>query len=381
METITRRGFLRTAVLLAACVLSLPQLPLRGAENLPARLSDEAFWQIVTEFSEPSGNFISENFVSNERGYQHLIPKLQAVVQPGGVYLGVGPEQNYQYIAALKPAMAFIVDIRRQNLIQHLMYKAAFELSADRADFLSRIFSRRRPDGLSAQSTVEQLFEGYRLAMRDPELAEMNRQAIKDHLTNRHGFSLSEADEVTIAHVVTVFALYGPSLTYNSNMEGLSIGGGNNVQYSEIMSLRDAEGGNRSFLASEETYGYIKDMHERNLIVPIVGDFGGPKALRAVGQYLKDHQATVGMFYLSNVEQYLFQLRANAVNGGAANFYGNVATLPLDASSTFVRSGNNQNFTGRGGLTPMMSSMIEVLEQFGEGRVKSHLDVLSLSVP
>jgi hypothetical protein len=359
----------------------LPQLPLRGAENLPARLSDEAFWQIVTEFSEPSGNFISENFVSNERGYQHLIPKLQAVVQPGGVYLGVGPEQNYQYIAALKPAMAFIVDIRRQNLIQHLMYKAAFELSADRADFLSRIFSRRRPDGLSAQSTVEQLFEGYRLAMRDPELAEMNRQAIKDHLTNRHGFSLSEADEVTIAHVVTVFALYGPSLTYNSNMEGLSIGGGNNVQYSEIMSLRDAEGGNRSFLASEETYGYIKDMHERNLIVPIVGDFGGPKALRAVGQYLKDHQATVGMFYLSNVEQYLFQLRANAVNGGAANFYGNVATLPLDASSTFVRSGNNQNFTGRGGLTPMMSSMIEVLEQFGEGRVKSHLDVLSLSVP
>jgi hypothetical protein len=43
----------------------------------------------------------------------------------------------------VKPKIAFIVDIRRQNLIEHLMYKALFELSADRAEFISRLLSRR----------------------------------------------------------------------------------------------------------------------------------------------------------------------------------------------------------------------------------------------
>ena len=57
--------------------------------------------------------------------------------KPGGVYLGVGPEQNFTYIAAIRPKIAFITDIRRGNLQLHLMYKALFELSADRAEFVS----------------------------------------------------------------------------------------------------------------------------------------------------------------------------------------------------------------------------------------------------
>jgi len=81
----------------------------------------------------------------------------------------------------------------------------------------------------------------------------------------------------------------------------------------------------------------------KNLLIPIVGDFGGPKALRAVGQYLKDHGATVTAYYTSNVEQYLFNQGSGrgglVVNGGARKFYENVGTLPLDASSVFIRSG------------------------------------------
>ena len=64
------------------------------------------------------------------------------------MYLGVGPEQNFPYIIALKPGMAIIFDMRRGNLHEHLLYKAMFELSNDRADFLSRLFSRARPAGL-----------------------------------------------------------------------------------------------------------------------------------------------------------------------------------------------------------------------------------------
>ena len=66
----------------------------------------------------------------------------------GGVYIGVGPEQNFSYIARLRPAMAFIIDIRRENLNLHLFYKALFEVSSDRADFVSRLFSRPRPTGI-----------------------------------------------------------------------------------------------------------------------------------------------------------------------------------------------------------------------------------------
>src|SRR4030095_4318125 len=110
-------------------------------------------------------------------------PKLQAIVKPGGVYLGVGPEQNFQYIASLKPKMAFIVDIRRQNMIQHLMYKAAFEMSSDRAQFLSTVFSRKRPEGIDEKSTAQQLFNAYQAAPAfSPESTDANLEAIMGHL-------------------------------------------------------------------------------------------------------------------------------------------------------------------------------------------------------
>src|SRR5262245_48749240 len=118
------------------------------ADELPPQLNDEEFWRLVTEFSEPGGSFISENFVSNERTFQRILPDLADSRSGRGAYVGVGPEQNFTYIVALKPKIAFILDIRRQNLVLHLMYKALIELSADRTEFLSRLFSRPKPADL-----------------------------------------------------------------------------------------------------------------------------------------------------------------------------------------------------------------------------------------
>src|SRR4029079_7454216 len=67
---------------------------------------------------------------------------------------------------------------------------------------------------------------------------------------------------------------------------------------------------------------------------------GGPKAIRSVATYLKAHGATVSAFYLSNVEDYLYQ------DGKWSAFCRNVAALPLDGSSTFIRSTSR----GRGGV-------------------------------
>src|ERR1043166_297182 len=74
-----------------------------SAQELPTRLSDEGFWKLVTDFSEPGGSFPSDNLVSNELGFHNVLPELTGDRKPGGVYLGVGPEQNFTYIAALRP--------------------------------------------------------------------------------------------------------------------------------------------------------------------------------------------------------------------------------------------------------------------------------------
>src|SRR5881296_1824997 len=128
---------------------SNPPGTLAGAETLPAQLSDREFWRIIEEFSEPNGYFRSDNLLSNEIWFQNVIPELVQRTRMGGAYLGVGPEQNFTYIAALKPKIAFITDIRRGNLDLQLMYKALFELSKDRSEFVSRLFARKRPDGLN----------------------------------------------------------------------------------------------------------------------------------------------------------------------------------------------------------------------------------------
>ena len=100
------------------------------------------FSRIIREFSEEGGYFRSDNLVSNETAYLHVVDQLQDSGISGGAYLGVGPEQNFTYIAKVRPRIAFIVDIRRQAIIQHLMFKALFRLADTRAKFLSLLFSK-----------------------------------------------------------------------------------------------------------------------------------------------------------------------------------------------------------------------------------------------
>ena len=125
--------------------------------TLPAALSDEAYWRLIEDLSESEGTFpLSDNLVSNEP----LFAESVRILRPGGgAYIGVGPEQNFSYIARLRPAVAFIVDIRRENRNLHFLYKALFEISADRADFVSRLFSRPLPESRGAAYSVDELFE------------------------------------------------------------------------------------------------------------------------------------------------------------------------------------------------------------------------------
>ena len=322
--------------------------------DIPAQLTDKEFWELSELVSEPNGEFQSDNFLSNERGYQIIIPDLLKTAKPGRVYLGVGPEQNYPYILALKPQIAIIFDVRRGNLHEQLLYKSLFEMSADRAEFLSRLFSRARPAGLTASSTVTELMSAYNAVAPTEALYQANLKAVSDWLTTKHGFALhpdapgAPGDLAGIDYVYkTAFFNLGPQLSYSMAGRGARGGGrgggGNMGTYAEIQALDDGTGLNRGFLGSEANWLAMKDFETRNLLVPVVGDFGGTKAIRAVGKYLKEHNALVAAFYLSNVEQYLNR------NGVENVFLCNVAQLPLDDSSTFIFTGAGRGGAGFGG--------------------------------
>ena len=165
-----------------------------AAAALPSQLTDQQFWSLSKESSEEDGYFRSDNLLSNETSFQDIIPGMLKVAKPGRVYVGVGPEQNFTYMAALRPAMAVIIDIRHGNLDVHLTYKALFELSKDRADFVSRLFSRKRPDGLTARSSASEIFDAFRSSEGNLEMYEANLQTVLDQLTKKHAFPLTDGD-------------------------------------------------------------------------------------------------------------------------------------------------------------------------------------------
>ena len=329
--------------------------------TLPERLSDEEFWGLVNDLSEPNGYFRSDNLLSNEVWLQWVIPDLLAIAKPGRVYMGVGPEQNFTYIAALKPAMVFITDVRRGNLDLHLMYKALFELSADRADFVGRLFSRPRPDGLTASSSVRDIFRAYSTVVSDQKLYDANFKAIVDHLEKTHKFALTPDDAPGIAFIYEHFYKFGPDLTYwmSGGMGGRG-GFRNSPTYADLMVATDEAGTLRGYLSSEESFNVLKTLHAKNLFVPVVGNFAGPKALRAVGAWLKKRNAMVSAFYLSNVEQYL------NMDGVWMDFCRNASELPIDDSSQFIRSfrggAGGPGFGGGGSLMQGIFPMVQDLK-------------------
>ncbi len=370
---------LARGVLIAATVLT-PLVSARG-QSLPQRIDDRTFWRMVEEMSEPGGYFRSDNFVSNETAFQQVIPRLQATIPAGGVYVGVGPDQNFTYIASLRPAIAFVIDIRRQNMLQHLMYKAMIEVSKDRAEFLSLLFGRARPASAVASSTAEALMLAFQGEFPDSLRFERDHSALVERLTRKHGFALSPEDLAGIKYVHTAFFLAGPDLTYSFGRGPMGMYGRRGMPtYAELMVATDGVGVARSYLASETYFLQLKDLEDRNLIVPLVGDFGGDKAVRAVGEYVRSRGATVSVFYTSNVEQYLFQSP-----DAWSKYYASVGTMPLDARSVFIRA-----VFGSGGGMPgaapygmrsetLLLSMQELLKALAEGRVQSYFDVIQLS--
>ncbi len=349
-----------------------PQAQAITAGTLPARLSDAAFWKLQSDISEPDAYFrITDNYTSNEGEIGRLFTMLRERGISGGVYVGVGPEQNLTYIAAIRPAMAFIVDIRRQAAMQHLMFKAIFELAKDRADFISLLFAKPRPEGLGAATPVDKLWEPFFITDASPSLKTKNYDRIVTHLTKTHGFTLTSDELGKLQTVYEAFYAYGPAIT----TRGLAMGGGggSSQTFADLTGWSyDDNNRQQSFLSTEEHFQFVKSLHERNLLVPVTGDFGGTRAIRAIAKYLHGHGATLSAFYVSNVEQYLFQ------DGKEKAFYDNVAALPLAATTVFIRP---YSLRRGGGTTQSLCAIPQFLAAAKAGRIFNNNQALDCPAP
>ena len=307
-----------------------------SAPALPHSLADGEYWSLIASLSEPAGRFdVSDNLVSNEALFVENVRRLRA---DGGVYIGVGPEQNFSYIARVRPAMAFIVDIRRENLTLHLLYKALFELSNDRADFVSRLFSRPRPQRLGLSSTVGEIFEAFETVTPSQELYERTLASVRDRLMTTRRMPMNDEDLASIERALAAFRTDGPAIDFwrgrPRDPEALR------PSYRQLMTARDVTGASRSFLTTEDAFAFVKALHTRNMIVPVVGDFGGPRAIRAIGEYVRARGAVVQTFYSSNVSVYLSKDQTRA-------FCASLATLPVAPRATFVDRDDVRPFADR----------------------------------
>jgi hypothetical protein len=361
------------------CALSMAARPVASVRTgasavpdaaLPDRLSDVEFWRLVTDFSEPGGFFrITDNFTSNEPEIGRIFTMLREKEVAGGVYLGVGPEQNLTYIAAIHPAMAFVVDIRRQAMMQHLLFKAIFEMAADRADFISMLFSKPRPADLDGNTPIQQIWNAFADTPTDRDLAPKIATRVIERLTRMHGFAFSTEESDQLESVRRAFVLYGPNIsTRGWGGNGRPGGRARNGTFADLTGWAyDADGEPQSFLSTEANFQFVKSLHEKNLLVPLSGDFSGPKTIRAIADYVHKHDSFVSSFYVSNVEQYLFQ------DGKAHAFYENVAALPLNDQSVFIRPYSMRLETWA--ASPLCSISGFLREERG-GRIATNSDAL-----
>jgi hypothetical protein len=362
-------------LLFASCVA--PTIPLESES-----LSAQEFSRLIRDFSEEGGYFMSDNFTSSEDSYLTIVDKLQELAVTGGAYIGVGPEQNFTYIAKIRPRIAFIVDIRRQAMIQHLMYKAIFHLSPTRSHFLSLLLSRPIPaeKAPGANAPLDEIIDFFDNIAADNKAYSENLAAIRKTIQEDFQFPLSPEDQASLEYVYGSFHTWGFEIGFDAGgrrrwgRRGFS----RFPNLRHLLAMRDLKGKQESFLASTKDYDFVRSMQRRNLIIPVVGDFSGKKALAAVGDYLREHKLTVSVFYVSNVEIVLLDWGSFEQ---FSDFVKNVKKLPTNERSLLLRStfsyyGHPARLPGYQ-LCNFLQKVPTFLKDFDQGRYQSYYGLMT----
>ena len=363
---------------------SLAQNPQKSSNSTESRkttgkISAEEFSRIVHTFSEEDGYFFSDNFISNETAYPFIFGKFDELGMKGGAYIGVGPEQNFSYIAHIRPQIAFIVDIRKQAVIQHLMYKAIFQYAKNRMEFLSWLFCKPVTDNKvpGENATLADILDYFVDAATTREAFEQNLITIRKTIEKEYRFPMTPEDIKSLEYVYQAFWMANLRITFQMGFAGFptSRWGRFPTLYSLLLA-KDASGRERSFLATEEDYRFLRKLQLENRIIPINGDFGGKKALATVGGYLQEKGYTVTAFYTSNVEQYLY------ADGIFNNFVDNIRKLPISPNSMFLRMARtgwepHPAYIPGHRMTPLLQRMNIFLKDYDANRFPDYWSLIT----
>ena len=347
------------------------------AANGQAAIPPAEFSRLIQELSEPGGYFRSDNFTSNETGYLHIVDRLKELGVSGGAYVGVGPEQNFTYIAKIRPRIAFIVDIRRQAIIQHLMYKAIFHIAKDRAQFLALLFSKPLPANRSSKDfSLEELLQYIGDAPSSQDIVRSNLSLLRKTIAEDFHFPLTPEDTRSLDYVYTSFWRANLRIGFSFGNSYGSYGSFGFPGMKDLILATDFNGNLGNFLAVDQDYQFVRTLQEENRVIPVVGDFAGKKALASVGEYLRKNGYTVSAFYTSNVEQFLFE------NDVFPAYADNVRKLPVNDKSVFIRAArigwtNHPAAVAGERMTPLLQKIAVFDEDFQKGLITDYWSLVS----
>jgi hypothetical protein len=368
----------RTAVLVLCLTAPASAWDARGDVLGPAVVAapDSTFARLVERLSEPAGDFDSDNLISNEASYLHVVGKLRQMGVAGGAYLGVGPDQNFSYIAQIRPRVAFIIDIRRDNLLQHLLFKALFAHARNRAEYLALLFGRPAPRDVRRWNgrSVEELVRYIDSTTVHPELVASARARVRAAV-QRYGLALSESDLATIDRIHASFIEFGMDLRFSSRGR---MPRPYYPTFRQLLLETDLDGRQASFLASEDAFQFVKSLQARHLVVPVVGNLAGDHALAEIGRVIAERGERVSAFYTSNVEFYLMR------EGTFDQYLENVKRLPRDERSVVIRS----FFGGTFGTphpqavpgyysTQLLQTLETLVQEQANGGYRTYLDLVT----
>ena len=371
-------AFALLVALQPACVRSeaVGDWPLSGETGATVAQADSSFAALVAKLSEPGGYFDSDNLVSNELSYEHVLGAMRRLKVSGGAYIGVGPDQNYTYIAKVRPKIAYMIDLRRDNLLQHLLYKALFDLSRNRAEYLALLLARPVPGNIASwdRRGIDQIIAYMDSVTPRREVFDSTRAAVARKAVG-YGIPLDAQDLETIGRIHGRFAGSGLDLQYESlNRPSRR----NYPTFRELILERDLDGNQANYFVSEDDFQFVKSLHAKNLIVPVVGNLAGDHALRAVGRDIAARGERVSTLYVSNVEFYLMR------EGAFEAFADNVKTLPRNERSVVIRSYFNGPYTyGHPQWVPgyfstqILQTLESLVTEYSRGGYSTYLDLVT----
>jgi hypothetical protein len=221
-----------------------------------------------------------------------------------------------------------MIDIRRDNMLMHLMFKALFQRSANRLEYLARWTGRTVPPDVRSwdNASIDSILA--RIDSLPVDTTGIETDSILATV-RRYGVPLQLTDTSNIRRFHGEFTRQGLDLRFTST------GRAPRYYYPTLRQLileRDLEGTRAGYLATEAGWRIVKDLESRDRIIPVVGNLAEHQAFPAIGREVAARGERVSALYVSNVEMYLWR------DGSFGTFAANAARLPRNANSVIIRS-------------------------------------------